>query len=99
MTAYFFYNHLIFVCVTVLYERSDTFPLIVEVIGGVTAQAHEVGLVLRQFGGQGLFSLHIVDVFPDFLRAYFFVEVAIRQEKHRPPTTPYRPTKKRTVAS
>ena len=65
-------------------QRSDTFPLIVEVIGGVAAQAHEVGLVRGLFGGQGLFGLHIVDVFPDFLRAYFFVEVAVRQQKHRP---------------
>lgn len=65
-------------------QRSDMFPLIVEVIGGVAAQAHEVGLVRGLFGGQGLFGLHIVDVFPDFLRAYFFVEVAVRQQKHRP---------------
>ena len=49
-------------------QCSDTFPLIVEVIGGVAAQAHEVGLVLRLFGGQGFFGLHIVDVFPDFNR-------------------------------
>ena len=31
-----------------------------------------------------LLRLHVVDVFPDFLRAYFFVEVAVRQQKHRP---------------
>ena len=65
-------------------QRGDAFPLIVEVIGGVAAQAHEVRLVRGLFGGQGLFSLHIVDVFPDFLRAYFFVEVAVWQQKHRP---------------
>lgn len=65
-------------------QRGDAFPLIVEVIGGVAAQAHEVRLVRGLFGGQELFSLHIVDVFPDFLRAYFFVEVAVRQPKHRP---------------
>ena len=65
-------------------QRSDTFPLIVEVVGGVAAQSHEVGLVRGLFGGQGLFGLHIIDVFPDFLRAHFFVEVAVRQQKHRP---------------
>ena len=65
-------------------QRSDTFPLIVEVIGGIAAQTHEVGLVLRLFGGQGVFGLHVVDVFPDFLRSHFFVEVAVRQQKHRP---------------
>ena len=65
-------------------QRGDAFPLIIEVIGGVAAQAHEVGLVLRLFGGQGFFGLHIVDVFPDFLRSYFFVEVAVRQQKYRP---------------
>ena len=65
-------------------QRGDAFPLIVEVIGGVAAQTHEVGLVRGLFGGQGLFGLHVVDVFPDFLRAHFFVEVAIRQQQHRP---------------
>ena len=34
-------------------QRSDAFPLIVEIIGGVAAQAYEVGLVCRLFGGQG----------------------------------------------
>ena len=66
----------------VIVQRGDTLPLIVEVIGGVAAQAHEVGLVRGLFGGQGLFGLHIVDVFPDFLRAHFFIEVAVRQQKY-----------------
>ena len=65
-------------------QCGDAFPLIIEVIGGVAAQAHEVRLVLGLFGGQGLFGLHIVDVFPDFLRSHFLVEVAVRQQKHRP---------------
>ena len=59
-------------------QRGDAFPLIVEVIGGVAAQSHEIGLVRGLFGGQGLFGLHIVDIFPDFLHAHFFVEVTVR---------------------
>ena len=63
-------------------QRGDAFPLIVEVIGSVAAQAHEVRLVRGLFGGQGLFGLHIVDVFPDFLCPHLLVEVAVRPQKH-----------------